>query len=103
MVKLNVDGQWLKDFGNGTTHDEEKAFDFTDDEAEALLALYDGYYTVGNPNSVLADDKPPPFPAGEGMVWVRYDDCWFAASRQALFMGTRNALRALLTSTPEVA
>ena len=107
MVKLKTGGLYLRDFGSGVTDDVEKAHDFTPDEAAALLALRADYTAADDrPEPTLLEAAEPPHidpGAISNMVWVRYNGCWFAAERQALFMGTRLALQKHLTSTGEVA
>ena len=84
---------WAKDFGNGLTRDKEKAHDFTPDEAFALASLYrEMVPDDGNAGDIVTLNRPPSIKAGDDMVWVQYNGCWFAAERQALFLGTRKAL-----------
>ena len=94
MTRLKELGQWLKDFGTGVADDEEKAHHFYGDEAYALAHLYPWYTAIDAFGDItLVLDEPPDFPAGIDMVWVRYNGCWLAAERQALFLGTQAALR----------
>jgi len=94
MTKLTSGTVYLKDFGSGTTDDPAKAHEFTGDEAYALQALY-GYgmvFPYGEPSPERRTTKPD-FPAGPDCVWVKLGSNWLAAERQALFIGTRKALR----------
>lgn len=93
MTKLRRDSVWLRDFGCGTTADEAEAHDYTADEAHVLQQLWPDYYADSVAQSDLYDRKQPPFPAGEGRIWVRYKNTWLAVERQAAFLGTRNALQ----------
>ena len=95
MNKIKCGGRWLKDFGHGRTDDLELAHDFGEDEAYALSQLHTDYVIVARTGpSMLYSKTAPTFSAGEGRVWVRYRDCWYAAEKQALFLGTRAALNA---------
>ena len=93
MPKLKIGEQWMKDFGQGVTIFPEQAHQFTDDEAFALIKLHD--YKAECPLNpvVIASKEQPTIPAGLDRVWVKYKGCWFAAERQAMFMGTREALQ----------
>ena len=87
-------GHWLKDFGMGTDEHVDKAHQYTDDEAWALTRLYNTYSVEGPMQPKLLEDKfEPAIPPGLNMVWVKHKGCWYAADKQALFMGTREALR----------
>jgi hypothetical protein len=96
VVKLlTTDGKFLRDFGQGTTTDPAAAHEYTTDEAWALAALYD--YEIVDPVPIGIEhllDGPPPMHPGLDMVWVKHGGRWMAADRQALFLGTRAALRA---------
>jgi len=92
MPKLKHKGRWLREFGQGLTDDPQKAHDFTDDEAYALKKLYG--YTSDDTLEPRELHDGPSFAPGDDMVWVRYNNCWYAAERQALFVGTQKALTA---------
>ena len=97
MTKLrDSDNRWLRDFGLGVTEDFDAAYDFPADEALALCTLQRDVVPDGDGYGDTSLDlrREPHFSPGFGMVWVRHNGRWFAAERQALFMGTRNALRA---------
>jgi len=106
VTKLKLGNKWMRDFGSGLTEDVEKAYEFTPDEAVALCALHKGYapdaYSYGE-GTVLDNRSSPDINPGDDMVWVRFNGCWFAAERQALFVGTRNALRAHGVQQPMIA
>lgn len=94
MTRIKAGEKWLKDFGTGTHEHPDKAHLYTDDEAWALTRLFDAYSADGSMQPKLLEDKyEPAIPPGHDMVWVKHKGCWFAADRQALFMGTREALR----------
>ena len=93
MTKLKLGEQWLKDFGQGLTIFPEQAHQYTDDEAQALVKLH-AYEADGPLDPVVITSKAEPtIPAGLDRVWVKHNGCWFAAERQAMFMGTREALQ----------
>lgn len=96
MTKVKELSNWLKDYGNGVTDDESKAHEFTVDEAKLLCKLYPWYEMdeEAHCSPILVDVVAPGIIAGPDMVWVQYNGCWFAAERQALFLGTRKALAA---------
>jgi len=97
MARIAVGDRWLKDFGSGTTDDIDKAHQYTDDEAWALVTLYEydtDYFTTATLAEPAILIRKPTIPAGPDMVWVQYKDIWLAAERQALFIGTRKALHA---------
>lgn len=94
MTKIKAGLRWLRDVGQGTHEHPDMAHQYTDDEAWALTRLDDSYSVEGPMRPMLLEDKfEPAIPPGEGMVWVKYKSCWYAAERQALFMGTRKALQ----------
>jgi hypothetical protein len=94
MIKLKTGGQWLRDFGLGTTDNEAEAHAFTHDEAHVLQNLWPDYYSPVAAQSGLYSTRPPAIPAGDGRIWVRYKNTWLAVEKQAAFLGTRKALTA---------
>lgn len=98
MTILKCGGKYLRDYGKGRTENPEQAHSFTPDEAHALIELHSDYTPVGGAVTPthLYGKTPPALSPGEGMVWVKYKNTWLAAERQALFVGTRKALDAVV-------
>ena len=85
--------EYLKDFGQGTTKDADKAHDFTSDEAEVLMALCPALRHSGGTDTPtmrpnMLDRFPGP-PADPNMIWVWCNGEWMLAEKQHLFMATR--------------
>lgn len=100
LTKLKAGDKWLRDFGWGLTEDPEKAHDFTSDEALALCKLDDRYEVDGLLSPTVIHGKgEPDIPPGHDMVWIKYRGVWLVAPKQALFMGTREALKRATAQT----
>ena len=98
MTYIKCGGKYLRDYGKGRTETIEQAHNFTPDEAHALIELHHEYTPVGGGLTPqhLYGKNPPTISPGEGMVWVKYKTTWLAAEKQALFVGTRKALDAVV-------